>query len=315
MSGKPSCASELPSTKSTIACTSDCGCTSTRILAGASANRWWASMTSSPLFISVAESTEIFGPIDHFGWAIACAGVTSASSARFRPRNGPPDAVRVIRETAEGSSQPAMHWNTALCSLSIGTMVAPAAWAACMSSSPASTSDSLLASNRRLPACAAASVDDSPAAPTIAATTLSQASPAASASNAASPACAWVSSPASRSPSRNAAKPAASAITAWSGRCVRHSATSASTLLPAASTLARICPGWRAITSSAEAPIEPVAPNTATRCMDQLRPIRSPATSCPARTPARPPARCPPDPARHRGRESRGRNPWPRRGA
>ena len=37
-------------------------------------------MTSRPLFISVAESTEIFGPIDHFGCAIACAGVTSASS-------------------------------------------------------------------------------------------------------------------------------------------------------------------------------------------------------------------------------------------
>ena len=41
-------------------------------------------MTSRPLFINVAESTEIFGPIDHLGWATACAGVTWASSARLR---------------------------------------------------------------------------------------------------------------------------------------------------------------------------------------------------------------------------------------
>ena len=36
-----------------------------------------ASITSNPLFISVAESTEIFRPILHFGWATACSGVTS----------------------------------------------------------------------------------------------------------------------------------------------------------------------------------------------------------------------------------------------
>src|SRR3546814_8032542 len=35
----------------------------------------------------------------------------------------------------------------------------------------------------------------------------------------------------------------------------------------AASTEARRRPGWRAITSSAEVPIEPVAPRTATDCM------------------------------------------------
>ena len=74
-----------------------------------------------------------------------------------------------------------------------------------ISSAPASTSDSLLASSRRLPARAAASVDGRPAAPTIAATTVSQASPATSASSASSPACAWVARPASRRPSRSAA--------------------------------------------------------------------------------------------------------------
>src|SRR5690606_4643870 len=70
-----------------------------------------------------------------------------------------------------------------------------------------------------------------------------------------------------RRPSRSSAKRVSSAMTACSGRCTRHSATSSSTLLPAASTLARSASGWRAITSSAEAPIEPVAPNTATRCI------------------------------------------------
>ena len=131
------------------------------------------------------------------------ADVTPARSCRLRPRNGPPDAVSVIRATSAGARLAARHWNTALCSLSIGTMRAPPSRAACISSSPASTSDSLLASSRRLPARAAARVEDNPAAPTIAATTLSQASPATSASSAASPACASVGRLASRRPSRS----------------------------------------------------------------------------------------------------------------
>ncbi len=45
----------------------------------------------------VDESTVILGPIDHVGWARASAMVTSASSARVRPRNGPPLAVRTMR--------------------------------------------------------------------------------------------------------------------------------------------------------------------------------------------------------------------------
>src|SRR5690606_1795518 len=43
--------------------------------------------------------------------------------------------------------------------------------------------------------------------------------------------------------------------------------SSASTLLPAARTAARRRSGWRAITSSADEPIEPVAPRTATDCI------------------------------------------------
>ena len=51
-----------------------CGWTSTSRRSPGRPNRWWAAITSRPLFISVAESTEIFGPIDHLGWATAWAG-------------------------------------------------------------------------------------------------------------------------------------------------------------------------------------------------------------------------------------------------
>ena len=56
-------------------------------------NRWWASITSRPLFISVAESIVILPPISQVGCWSASSTVTPSSSARVRPRNGPPDAV------------------------------------------------------------------------------------------------------------------------------------------------------------------------------------------------------------------------------
>ena len=60
-------------------------------------NSQCASITSRPLFISVAESMVIFRPIRHVGCCSASAAVTSASSDADRPRNGPPDAVRMSR--------------------------------------------------------------------------------------------------------------------------------------------------------------------------------------------------------------------------
>jgi hypothetical protein len=67
------------------------------------------------------------------------------------------------------------HWKIALCSLSIGTIFAlRGAATSCISKAPASTSDSLFASSMRLPARAAARVEFSPAAPTMAAITVSQ---------------------------------------------------------------------------------------------------------------------------------------------
>ena len=47
-------------------------------------------MSSSPLFISVAESMVILPPMAQVGCLSASSTVTSASSAALRPRNGPP---------------------------------------------------------------------------------------------------------------------------------------------------------------------------------------------------------------------------------
>ncbi|MNL88997.1 hypothetical protein D3C87_2190630 [compost metagenome] len=51
------------------------------------------------MFIIVAESTLIFAPIDQFGCATACLGVTRAISSALIVRNGPPLAVRMMRRT------------------------------------------------------------------------------------------------------------------------------------------------------------------------------------------------------------------------
>src|SRR5665647_3818036 len=74
-------------------------------------------MTSRPLFISVAESMLILGPIDQVGCLSASSGVTAASSAAARPRKGPPEPVRRSSSSAAPSPPAAMHWNSALCSL------------------------------------------------------------------------------------------------------------------------------------------------------------------------------------------------------
>ena len=60
-----------------------------------------ASITSSPLFIIVAESTEILRPMTQFGWAHASAGVTAASASGAASRKGPPEAVRRMRRTPD----------------------------------------------------------------------------------------------------------------------------------------------------------------------------------------------------------------------
>ena len=49
----------------------DCGCTTTSIRSYGTPNRWCASISSSPLFISVAESIVILPPMSHVGCASA----------------------------------------------------------------------------------------------------------------------------------------------------------------------------------------------------------------------------------------------------
>ena len=135
-------------------------------------------MTSRPLFISVEESTVIFGPIDHVGWARASATVTDAKSSGRRPRNGPPDAVSTIRaDFADAAPEPARrHWWMAQCSESTGMSSAPGVDRSGCTTGPAAISDSLLASARRLPARSVATVTGRPAKPVTPLTTTSASS-------------------------------------------------------------------------------------------------------------------------------------------
>jgi hypothetical protein len=67
MSVAETCAIRLPSTYSIIAWTEDCGWTTTVTSRGANPNSQQASITSKPLFMSVAESMVIRGPILQVG--------------------------------------------------------------------------------------------------------------------------------------------------------------------------------------------------------------------------------------------------------
>jgi hypothetical protein len=63
-------------------------------------------MTSKPLFIMVAESTEILRPITHLGCATACSGVICVSASSGVVRNGPPEAVSKILLTPPRAMSP-----------------------------------------------------------------------------------------------------------------------------------------------------------------------------------------------------------------
>ena len=128
-------------------------------------NSQCASMTSRPLFISVAESMVIFGPMRQVGWRSASSGVTS----RERGAAGSRGTVRPTRSGSAGGSRAAR----AVQALVDGVVLAvdgqdgDAAARAPRSSrsSPAMTSISLLASAMVLPASIAASTASSPAVP------------------------------------------------------------------------------------------------------------------------------------------------------
>ena len=101
MSGVPSCASTDWSRHTTIEWMMLCGWITTWICSGARSNSQRASITSSALFIIVAESTEILRPITQFGCAQASSGVTLRQRRRVavaeRPaRGGQHDVVDAL---------------------------------------------------------------------------------------------------------------------------------------------------------------------------------------------------------------------------
>ncbi len=258
ISGVPSCASIAPSQNSTSECTIDCRWMTAVTLSSGRSYRCIASMISSPLFISVAESTVIFAPMLQFGCRSASARVLPASSPRVRPKNGPPEQVRMSRLISPRSRQPIRHWKMAECSESTGMISARYRAAARITSSPAHTSVSLFASAMRFFARMAQSVGRRPIMPDTAVTTVSASGSAAAASRPSMPLRTVIFISASRA--FNSCAAASSYKTASSGQNSRHCAASASTSVFAVSAATRtpsVC-----ATSSVCRPIDPVEPRT-----------------------------------------------------
>ena len=141
-----------------------------------SAGMWYrcmASMTSSPLFIRLAESTVILAPMDQLGLCKASSLVTRCNSSVVLPKKGPPEQVRIRRFTSPRSRLPCSDWNRAECSESTGRISAPKSWASSITSSPPHTKVSLLARAMRLPSRMAAMVGRRPTIPTTAVSTVS----------------------------------------------------------------------------------------------------------------------------------------------
>src|SRR5207245_2767251 len=97
-----------PSTNSTIECTTLWGCTTTCTRPTSMSNNQRASIISSPLLNSVAESMVILRPITQDGCRSACSTVMFANSDLGVWRNGPPDAVSHSLRT-EQDGLPSRH--------------------------------------------------------------------------------------------------------------------------------------------------------------------------------------------------------------
>src|SRR6267378_6658761 len=194
-------------------------------------------MTSRPLFMSVAESMVTLGPIDQRGWFSASSSVTWSRSRSGCAQNGPPLAVRMRRRTLSRRS-PHRHCQIALCSESTGLI--PRWPAALMTSAPAMTRTSLVASATSFPAFNAARVGASARAPDIATTTRSHRGSvticSTLASKSASPAWPWI----------------------------RYSAVRLADRRPSVRPKSLSRAGLRSITSRVCCPMDPVAPRTAT---------------------------------------------------
>src|SRR5580698_2148256 len=98
----------------------------------------------------VAEATEILAPMLQLGWATAWAGVAADIDCRSQVRNGPPEAVRISRDTAIFQFS-CSDWKMAECSESTGTTVPPAFFDISSRAGPAQTRLSLFARAMRAP--------------------------------------------------------------------------------------------------------------------------------------------------------------------
>ena len=131
-----------------------------------------------------------------------------------------------------------------------------------MNSAPPMTSASLFASRMRLPARAAASVAGSPAAPTIAASTQSASGNVAASHRPSSPATTRVGRHSAASARCSECAASTSCSAASGGRKRRQRSSSFASLRCAASAATLNRSGWRAMTSSVDAPTDPVAPSS-----------------------------------------------------
>ena len=247
-------------------------------------------MSSSPLLMRVEELMVTTGPMSQVGCLRAAAALIPVSSARLRPRKGPPEAVRTSRRTSlrplrTGLVSPfswrplARAWAMAECSESTGT-IWPGRVSAWRTRAPPTTRDSLLARARRAPLARAASVGSSPTEPVMPLTTVSPAPSSA----------AWTAVVAASGPVRmvvtGSGRPAwaAAALRAWRRRSARSSpppvtaTTGTSQVMawrarssrrdpPAARAATRgACSPRRERTSSVWVPIDPVDPRRTSRC-------------------------------------------------
>src|SRR5437867_12177959 len=99
------CASTDPSANSTIECTILCGWTTTSTCAIPTPNNQCASIISSPLLNSLAESIVIFCPMFQVGCFRACCTVIFENSLDGSSRNAPPLAASMNRLTSDISNQ------------------------------------------------------------------------------------------------------------------------------------------------------------------------------------------------------------------
>ena len=162
MSGVPSWAFTEPSANCTMEWMTDWGCTTTSICEGLTSKSHLASITSKPLFIIEAESMVILAPMSQLGCLRACSRVACWSCSMLQVRKGPPEAVSSIFSIGLFAS-PAKHWKMAECSESTGRRGTRCSMANWVTSSPATTRVSLLASAIALPARMAFIVGRKPA--------------------------------------------------------------------------------------------------------------------------------------------------------